>query len=640
MTKTAVLEAIGETNLSRSAQIGAALAANDRIKYYFSLLQTAIARADHPEQPADSLRHERLACGIDHRDLDDLVSNAHRENGRYKMPGCAAVLDQIAQDLRTMAAPCAEFAERLDRVVSTIPHPVDDLIDHAAINDLTRAAGGSDSPHQFVMDLHKALNATQAELAEERLDGAAVYHIEDSDRPLIAAFMAGLSRTAPLKFNHPGLGTTATRAGHRLIIQNDLGTTDAHVVVIHVEGTSVQVTYTDIHPERIQFLQDMLKPYAVSWGERSDKPADSIVSGVLFQLVIGRFDTNDSAELLAYLTFLASRLVFLIDWNRARKELRGFLRGKDRNALLAWAAEAEVGQRAFLELGGARLINRAIEDTAGSAMHFGDRLCDVLGDEAAVNFIRFVFQTALEGLRDRHSTSLIQDRIRAELQAHFSSEGKRLLQLASEQAAMIFEIASYVREGIRSMESGDHDGLYEGLAKRAREFEHSADQLVAASREAVRKRPEYTPLFTLLETADNAADELEEVAFLMKLLAASEPGSEVLEALGTLADLLLEAAQEWIKALSHAALVDRPSGSGAQEDAGDFLTAIDALLALEHRADDAERALTFAVVQKARDFRQLHICSRMAHSLEEASDALKWAGLTARDYLLGNVLGA
>jgi uncharacterized protein Yka (UPF0111/DUF47 family) len=337
---------------------------------------------------------------------------------------------------------------------------------------------------------------------------------------------------------------------------------------------------------------------------------------------------------------LASRLVFLIDWNRARKELRGFLRGKDRIALLAWAAEAEIGHRGFLELGGAQLINRAIEDTAGSAMHFGDRLCDVLGDGAAMNFIRFVFRTAMEGLRDRQSPGLIQDRVRAELQAHFSSEGKRLLQLASEQAAMIFEIASLVRDGIHSMESGDREGLYERLAKRAREFEHAADQLVAASREAVRKRPEYTTLFSLLETADNAADELEEVAFLMGLLVATEPGGELREALGALADLLVEASQEWIKALSHAAHVDQPRGLGAQEDARDFLIAIDALLALEHRADDAERALTFAVVQRARDFRQLHICSRMAHSLEEASDALKWAGLTARDYLLGNVLGA
>jgi len=79
---------------------------------------------------------------------------------------------------------------------------------------------------------------------------------------------------------------------------------------------------------------------------------------------------------------------------------------------------------------------------------------------------------------------------------------------------------------------------------------------------------------------------------------------------------------------------------GAQEDVRDFLTAVDALLALEHRADDAERALTYAAVQRASDFRQLHIYSNIANSLEEASDALKWAGLIARDYLLGNVLGA
>ena len=47
--------------------------------------------------------------------------------------------------------------------------------------------------------------------------------------------MAGLNRTAKLKFTHPGLATTATRAGGRLVIQNDIGTTDAHVIVIHVK---------------------------------------------------------------------------------------------------------------------------------------------------------------------------------------------------------------------------------------------------------------------------------------------------------------------------------------------------------------------------------------------------------------------
>ncbi len=647
--KTQILEAIGETDLDRPAQIHAALAANERIKYYLSLLQLALARADHPEQPSDPLRRERLACGIDDRALDNLVTQSRRENGHYRLPGYVATLEQIVHDLRLVAAPVlakthgrrVEFAERLERMLAELSKPQEDLTDRSVIDNLTSAGEGeADSLHRLLMDLHKALNAMQAELAAEQLDGASVYHIEPADRPLIAAFMAGLNRTAPLKFSHPGLGTTATRAGNRLIIQNDLGTTDAHVIVIHVEGKRIQITHTDIHPERIEFLRVMLKPYAVSWGEEQSKHADSGLSGVPFRLVTGRFDAKDSAELLNYLGFLASRLVFLIDWNRARKELRGFLRGKDRIALLGWAAEAGVGHRGFLELGGAQLINRAIEDTHDSAMHFGDRLCDVLGDEAVMEFVRFVFRAATEGLRENQSPGLIQDRVRAELQAHFSSEGKRLLQLASEQAAMIFEIATLLHEGVHSIGSGDHNGRYKELADRARKFEHSADQLVAASREAVRRRPEYMPLFRVLETADNAADELEEVAFLVDLLVTSKPGEEVLEELRALADLLLEAAHEWIKALSHASHIDKPTAMTTQDYVRDFLTAIDALFALEHRADDAERALTYGAVQKAGDFRQLHIYSKMGGSLEEASDALKWAGLIARDYLLGNVLRA
>ena len=132
-----------------------------------------------------------------------------------------------------------------------------------------------------------------------------------------------------------------------------------------------------------------------------------------FHLVTGRFTAADEARCRAYLEFLGSRLVFLIDWNRARKELRSFLPNAARVALLRWAAEEEVGHRGFLELGGARLVNQAIEAVAGSAIHFGDRLCDVLGVEETEAFLRFVLRTAAEGLTARHSASLIRDRVRS-----------------------------------------------------------------------------------------------------------------------------------------------------------------------------------------------------------------------------------
>ena len=152
------------------------------------------------------------------------------------------------------------------------------------------------------------------------------------DRPLVAAFMAGLNRTAKLKFAHPGLATTATRAGGRLVIQNDIGTTDAHVIVIHVEGLTVSVTYTDVHPERLAFFQDMLKPHAVIW---ESGRTGALAAGAPFYLATGRIEAADAEACRAYLEFLGSRLVFLIDWNRARKQLRGFLRGPDRAGLVA-----------------------------------------------------------------------------------------------------------------------------------------------------------------------------------------------------------------------------------------------------------------------------------------------------------------
>ena len=78
--------------------------------------------------------------------------------------------------------------------------------------------------------------------------------------------MAGVNRTKGLKFDHPGLGTTATRSGDRLVIQNDIGLTEAHVLVVHLEPPKVTVTYTDVHLERLLFFQSLLDAVSRSGG--------------------------------------------------------------------------------------------------------------------------------------------------------------------------------------------------------------------------------------------------------------------------------------------------------------------------------------------------------------------------------------
>lgn len=640
LMKTQVLEAIGEAGLKRPAEVGEALAANGRLKYYFSLLQMATLHADNPDQFQDSMRKERLEAGVAEAKLDEVVGGSQRQNGYYQIQGCSTLLARIARDLRIMAKPLltdAGVAQRTDRLLASLPVAQNECIPGRAVNQITQARRGkTDSIHRLVMDLHKALIAMRSELAEERIDGAAVYQIQPGDRALIEAFMTGVNRTSALKFSHPGLATTAARSENTLVIQNDIGETDAHVIVVRIEGPSVRLTYSDVHPERIEFLRDMIQSrYPVIWENGQTRQVESLASGAPFYVAEGQLDAKTSEELLAYLEFLGAKLVFLIDWNRARKQLRGFLRSRGRFELLSWAAQEEIGHRGFLEAGGARLINQAIERTAGSAMHFGDRLCDVLGDEAAQSFLQFVFRSATETLRENRSQGLLRDRIRAELQAHFSSEGTRLLEVASEHAGIILEIASLLRDSIRGQNDPKAAAV---LARRARSFEHDADQLVLSSREAVERRPEYNPLFRMVEAADDAADELEEVAFLLELLMGSRPEGAAREALNQLADILLDASEEWIKALAHALQTGREAESGHSQEAEDFLAAVDRLFALEHRADDAERDLVFAAVKHARGFRQLHLYTQIANSLEEAADALKAAGLIARDYLLGSVL--
>jgi hypothetical protein len=90
--KTQILAAIGETVLQPAARLNEALAANDRIKYFFSLLQLALSYAEHPNQPAGTLKRERVACGIDDPDLDTVVAGARTSGKSCHVPGAGTDL--------------------------------------------------------------------------------------------------------------------------------------------------------------------------------------------------------------------------------------------------------------------------------------------------------------------------------------------------------------------------------------------------------------------------------------------------------------------------------------------------------------------------------------------------------------------
>lgn len=68
--KTRIAAILGERELVPPALVNPALAANDRAKYYFTLLQSAAGHAGQPERASPDLRRERLACGIGDSSLD------------------------------------------------------------------------------------------------------------------------------------------------------------------------------------------------------------------------------------------------------------------------------------------------------------------------------------------------------------------------------------------------------------------------------------------------------------------------------------------------------------------------------------------------------------------------------------------
>ena len=105
-------------------------------------------------------------------------------------------------------------------------------------------------------------------------------------------------------------------------------------------------------------------------------------------------------------------LVFLIDWNKARKLLRTWISKSDAVDVLDWAARNRIGHRGLLELGGAELVASAVRHAAPARIGFGERLDHALGREAAIDFLKTVLRVSAEALLQGSSVRLARDRLR------------------------------------------------------------------------------------------------------------------------------------------------------------------------------------------------------------------------------------
>jgi len=660
--KRDVLEEIGEPTLLLPALINSGLAANDRAKYLLSLFQAARARADAPAEPFASLRAERLAAGIAALDLDNVVAGSRQvSQGVYVIPQARRIHQDLTQAVSEMLEPLAAAGPmeaqpregqppdkpgeawssahnaagpaRLAALLAAAPDLAGDQVAGSYIDAMAsadRAAG--DSLHLLVMDAHRDLNRLQAQVATETLSGAAVYGLASEDRSLVAAFMAGLEETAPLKFSHPGLATTATRIGSRLVIQNDLGTTSAHVFVISVEGLTATITCTDVHPRRLRFFASLLDRFDVQWSDTETRERGPVLGR--HHLLTGRLAAESRSALAAYLAYVGSRLVFVLDWNRARKRLMSYLSQADAVGVLRWAADSNVGHMAFLMLGGERLVYEAVEQAAPVPARYGEPLTELLGQDETLAVTRFALRAAAEGMLAGQSHLLIKDKLRVEVLRHAQASERGLLDATAEHAALIVETAQALQAALARRGADEETAGYLGrAARRAAGWEHRADEIVVAQRRAARRVAGANVVAELTAAADDAIDDLEEAVFMLTLLPPESAG-QLRPVLLPVASIAATAAREHLKVTRIAGdMVDGP----AAEDFEDFLVAVDRVATLEHDADDADRAARAALVSTAPEFRSLYVADSISRGAESATDALLRSALGLRDHILSSL---
>jgi uncharacterized protein Yka (UPF0111/DUF47 family) len=636
--KASILKELQAEELLAPPGLREGIAANARAKYYLSLLQLAQAHAESPEIAGD-LHEERESCGIDDASLDEVVPSSRRSGeDTYQIRGVKSIVTRALEDVGRMIAPLREASHDQTEAFETRLRQLGGRADVGSSTASRRALASlsasnreeADSVHLLVMDVHKELHDLESRSAPESVEGVRAFGLQDEDRPLVEAFDRGVQRTRKLKFQHPGLSSTASRSGPRLTIENDLGETTAHVLIVRIEGLRSEIVHSDIHLPRLRFFQESLSKFSVTWNDTSARAPRGKLDTDLFYECVGAFVAKDAAEQAAFLEWVGSRLVFLIDWNRARKQLRSFVNKDASLTLLRDAAAEELGHRAFLEMGGARLVYDAMAAVMRNPLRFGERLDGVLGAETASSFLAVVFRITAHGMLEGRSRSLIAEQVRAEFASAYQAGGDRLLGLLLEHARMVVELAGALRDVVGK--SGSERGE---IAQAAKERERKADQWVAEVRRVVsRSTTEHATIRPVIDAADDAADGLEEASFLLAILPENTAlGSEYEGALRDLVACLLSSSEAYLAALQAAGRVR----SRADKDAiYPFLETIERVVAVEHETDRVEREAIAGLARgSVSDGRIVIVAARAASALEDAADALMHAAYRLREYTLG-----
>lgn len=639
--KIQIINELGQRDMLLPSLLAEALAANDRIKVRMSALQAAVHHAQEPESPPAELNAESRAAGIPSAALSALIRGAHLAGDeKIVAPNLAKLMKEIDVDMETMvhsvqsvnATDGEPLAARLSAIRAAGLIDAGNAIEISRVAQLTAVSQtGGDSLHRLVMDAHKALNKLAEACAEDIVSGAHAFGLIPEDRPAVEAFMRGVNETRGLKFNHPGLATSAVRSNGRLLIQNDIGETDAHVVVVSVTGDSVNVTYTDVHRQRAKFFMALFDRFEVGWSGLSRHTAASLGDDGGFYLVTGEFHFENVVKRNDFLTALGAAPVFLIDWNKARKSLRNLVSKDDALRILDWAARQRIGHRAYLELGGNDLIAAAVRNAAPSRIGFGERLDQALGRNAAVDFVKSALRIATDALSQGRSVRLARDQIEADLIRHLKRIESTLLAIVLRQVGLAHDIITAI--SVNVMASGSDRGSDTGrLAFRASLIERKADAMAAEARGEVSRLNAGPMIGELIDRVEETIDDLEQAAFIASLAPAGID-ARLHSALAELCSVAIRATEAAASGI--AAAIEVPNGDRA--DTEDALAVITRIFDAEHAADRCEREITAQVFAGSFDISVSLAAMELARAIERATDRLASAAHLLRRHIMADL---
>lgn len=110
MLKNKAVASLGHTSLLLPAMIKSALAANDRLKLYLTILQAAGQHARHPDQ-ASYRWVDELASGLPGNPswLSELVNGAYLNDQLLAVPHSSQLLEAMATAARVTAFTCLSW---------------------------------------------------------------------------------------------------------------------------------------------------------------------------------------------------------------------------------------------------------------------------------------------------------------------------------------------------------------------------------------------------------------------------------------------------------------------------------------------------------------------------------------------------